>query len=175
MVLKVLAREIAHKSDVGGVLVDVPAKEASMQATLMQRTVRNHTDAPIEGYLVQEMVTGGVEMILGFSRDPQLGGSILIGAGGISTELYNDTCLRLPPVGQVEASEMVAAIRASALLYGFRGRPRADVDALVAAICRFSDMVVALGERLLEAEINPLLVLPEGRGVCAVDGLVVLR
>jgi hypothetical protein len=120
------------------------------------------------------MITGGVELILGFHRDPQLGPAVLIGMGGVTTELFNDTAIRLPPLGRHAAEAMIDELKSSELLKGFRGRPKGDIAALASAIMAFSDMVVSLGDRLQEAEINPLFVLPQGQGVRAADGYVVL-
>jgi hypothetical protein len=123
------------------------------------------------------MVGPGVEMILGLHRDA-LGTAVLLGMGGVTAELFQDTTLRLlPPQGalsQQEALAMMRELRTWPLLDGFRGRPKADVQALADAIVAFSQMAAALGERLLEAEINPLFVLPQGEGVRAADGVAVL-
>jgi acyl-CoA synthetase (NDP forming) len=127
-----------------------------------------------EGFLVQEMVKGGVEMILGFHRDPQIGPVILLGMGGVAAELLQDTALRLPPLSRSDAEGMIEELRTAPLLKGYRGAAPADVPALVDAILAFSRMAEAAGERLLEAEVNPLFVLREGDGVRAVDGLAVL-
>jgi succinyl-CoA synthetase beta subunit len=174
VVLKILSRDIAHKTEVGGVMVNVRTGDVADGCRAMDTAVKAATAARVEGFLVQEMVTGGVELILGFHRDPQLGPAILLGLGGITTELFKDTAIRLPPLGKRDAQAMIDEIKSSQLLKGFRGRPRGDLDALVSAILAFSDMIVVLGDRLVEAEINPLFVLPEGRGVRAADGLVVL-
>jgi acyl-CoA synthetase (NDP forming) len=131
--------------------------------------------AVIEGILVQEQIAGGVETILGFTRDPAVGPAILVGAGGVAAEIYEDVILRLPPISRDEAVRMIRRLRCSPLLSGFRGRPPADLDALADAVVAFSGMVLELGERLVEAEINPLFVLPAGQGVVAADALAVLR
>jgi acetate---CoA ligase (ADP-forming) len=175
VVLKVLSRHIAHKTEVGGVMVDVPADEAAVCCADLAEAVSRKGLQPLEGFLVQELIRDGIELILGFHRDPQLGAAVLLGMGGIATELFNDTTLRLVPVTRDDAQDMIASLRSAPLLRGFRGRPRYDVDALASAIVAFSDMVVTLGSRLAEAEINPLFVLPEGRGVRAGDGLVILQ
>ncbi|CAH0301204.1 hypothetical protein SRABI70_04375 [Pseudomonas sp. Bi70] len=94
--------------------------------------------------------------------------------GGVTAELFQDTTLRLLPVNHEQAHEMLRELRTFALLDGFRGRPKGDIEAAVACIVAFSDMAMQLGERLLEAEINPLLVRPAGRGVVALDGLTVI-
>jgi acyl-CoA synthetase (NDP forming) len=174
VVLKALSREIAHKSELGAVAVGLtPEAVPDAAATMLDRLRTAGAPAP-EGFLVQEMVTGGVEMILGLIRDPQLGPAVLLGLGGVATELFDDTALRLLPLTRQDAEEMVQGLKARKLLEGFRGAPPADVPALVDAILAFASMAEALGPRLLEAEVNPLFVLPRGRGVAAADGLAVL-
>jgi acyl-CoA synthetase (NDP forming) len=177
VVLKILTREATHKSELGGVAVGVAT------AALAERMQRMQADAQAAGvrvdrFLVQERVTGGVELILGMHRDP-LGTAILVGLGGVTAELLEDTALRmLPPGGDLtreDALALVRSLRGWPLLDGWRGRPKADVDALASAIVAFARMVGTLGERLVAAEINPLFVLPAGRGVLAADGVAVLR
>jgi hypothetical protein len=123
------------------------------------------------------MVNGGAELILGMHRDA-LGTAILLGMGGLTAELFKDTTMQLlPPAGGLTHAEALAMARDLVtwpLLDGFRGRPKADINALAAAIVAFSNMAAQLGERLIEAEINPLFVLPEGQGVRAADGVAVL-
>ena len=174
VVLKVLSREILHKSDLGGVKVGLAAEALPAAAEAMLDSLSRAGAPAPEGFLVQEMVGGGVEMILGFHRDPQIGPVFLLGMGGITAELLQDTVLRLPPLTRGDAEGMIAELRTLPLLTGFRGAPPADRAALVDAILAFAAMAEATGERLLEAEINPLVVLPEGQGVRALDGLVVL-
>nr|WP_245214740.1 acetate--CoA ligase family protein [Pararoseomonas indoligenes] len=175
VVLKILSRAIAHKSDLGGVKVGLTAEEIPAAcATMLERLRAAGAPAP-EGFLVQERVRGGVEMILGFHRDPQLGPVILLGSGGVAAELFQDTALRLLPIARADAEAMVGELKAAALLRGYRGAAPADIPALVDAVMAFAAMAGAAGERLLEAEINPIFVLPEGQGARAVDGLVVLR
>ena len=98
---------------------------------------------------------------------------MLLGLGGVTTELFKDTALRLVPVGRHDAQAMIAELTSAPLLRGFRGRPPADVDALADAIVAFSRMIERIGDKLSEAEINPLFVLPRGRGVVAADAVVV--
>jgi len=178
VVLKILSDQILHKSDVGGVAVNVEPEQAAARLRAMSDEVQAKAGVRPERFLVQQMVTGGTELILGMHRDP-LGTAILLGMGGVTAELFQDTTLRLlPPSGGLsrgEALEMARALKMWPLLDGFRGRAKADVGALADAIVSFSRMVAQLGERLVEAEINPIFVLPEGRGVCAADGVVVLR
>ncbi len=176
-VLKILSSEILHKSEIGGVAVNVT--QAAIFARLLQMTqdVKDKSGITPKRFLVQEMVSGGVEIILGMHRDV-LGVAILLGMGGVTAELLQDTTLRLlPSTGGLSAEtarEMVVALKTWPLLDGYRGRPKSDVEALVEAIVAFSEMVAAFGARLLEAEINPLFVLEAGQGVKAADGIAVL-
>ena len=111
-----------------------------------------------------------MEMLLGLVRDPQLGPALMLGAGGTATEVFQDTAARLLPLRPGDAEAMLDELKVKALLDGFRGRPRADVAALLKAVEAFT----RLADQVDEAEINPLFVLPEGLGVLAADGLVVL-
>ena len=181
VVLKILSSHITHKSDVGGVAVGLTADTVAARLTQMDADVQAKAGVHPQRYLVQEMVDGGTELILGMHRDP-LGTAILLGTGGVTAELFQDTTMRLLPagahglggLGRSEALSMAKDLKTWPLLDGFRGRPKADVDALVDAIVAFSRMAAQLGDRLLEAEINPLFVLPLGQGVRAADGVVVM-
>ena len=175
VVLKILSRAVEHKSDVGGVRVGIPATSVLEEARRMQVAVASKTDAVIEGFLVQEMAGDGIEVILGFLRDPQLGPAILLGGGGIAAEIYNDTSVRLAPLTASDVAEMIDELAVARLLNGFRGKPACDIAALSDAVLAFARMCLALGDRLVEAEINPLFVSPVGQGVKAADGLVILR
>ncbi|MDB5957177.1 acetate--CoA ligase family protein [Ramlibacter sp.] len=177
VVLKILSREITHKSDVGGVAVNLAAEEVGLRLSAMADAVAAKAHVRPERFLVQEMVAGGTELILGMHRDA-LGTAILLGMGGVTAELFQDTTMRLlPPQGglsRADALSMAQELKTWPLLDGFRGRAKADVEALVSAIVAFSRMAAQLGDRLLEAEINPLFVLPAGQGVRAADGVAVL-
>ncbi|MBU3651463.1 MAG: CoA-binding protein [Limnohabitans sp.] len=177
VVLKMLSSEITHKSDVGGVAVGVRVEELPRRMQQMADAVQAATGAAPNRYLVQEMVSGGTELILGLHRDA-LGTAILLGMGGVTAELFQDTCLRLLPaqggLSREEALSMARELKTWPLLDGYRGRPRADVQALVDAIVAFSHLAAQCGDRLIEAEINPLFVLPQGQGVRAADGVAVL-
>jgi acetate---CoA ligase (ADP-forming) len=174
VVTKVLSREVLHKSDVGGVAVNIAPRDAAASCRRMSKAFSSATNRTPEGFLVQELVTGGVELILGFKDDKQLGPSILLGMGGIAAELYKDTAIRLAPLSRQDAVEMIDELTSAPLLRGFRGRPVADVDALIDAMLAFSHMVTSIGNKLLEAEINPLFVLAKGNGAKAADGVVVV-
>jgi acyl-CoA synthetase (NDP forming) len=175
VVVKALSRDLLHKSEAGGVAVDVaPADVARVCAEIAERFTAAKGGTP-DGFLVQELVRGGVEIILGFHHDAQLGPVILLGMGGVAAELMRDTTMRLAPVSRDAARAMIDDLKTAALLKGYRGRPLADVEALTDAIIAFSNMVVVLAGDLQEAEINPLFVLPHGQGVVAADGVVIVK
>jgi acyl-CoA synthetase (NDP forming) len=174
VVLKVLSRQIAHKSDVGGVRISLGEADIGPALDEMRARLSAGGLPTPEGFLVQKMLKGGVEMILGFRRDPQLGPLVLLGAGGIAAEVFDDVSIRLLPITEADARGMVDDLRTARLLKGYRGAASRDVEALVQAILGFSRMGEALGERLVEAEINPLFVMPDGEGVAAADALAVL-
>lgn len=177
VVLKILSGEITHKSDVGGVAVGVTPDQVGARLARMAKDVEAATGVVPERFLVQEMVSGGTEIILGMHRDP-LGTAVLLGMGGTTAELFKDTTMCLLPaeggLSREEALDLAQQLKTWPLLDGFRGRPKADVEALVSAIVAFSQMAAQMGDRLIEAEINPVFVLPEGQGVRAADGVVVL-
>ena len=177
VVLKILSSTITHKSDMGGVAVGLTPQTIAERLSRMAADVETKAGVRPDRFLVQEMVQGGTELILGVHRDG-LGLAILLGMGGVTAELFNDTALRLLPkrggLRRSEALSMVQELKTWPLLDGFRGRPKADVEALIDAIVAFSSMAATLGERLVEAEINPIFVLPRGQGVVAADGVAVL-
>jgi hypothetical protein len=152
VVLKILSAQITHKSDVGGVAVGLNAKTVGARLSAMAAEVQAKAGLRPQRFLVQEMVGGGVEMILGMNRDP-LGTAILLGMGGVTAELFKDTAMRMLPLqgglSRSEALAMAMELRTWPLLDGFRGRPKADVDALVDAVVAFSNMAAQLGEKLL--------------------------
>ena len=178
VVTKILSNTITHKSDVRGVAVNVASEHIGARLATMVTDVERATGERPTRFLVQEMVTGGTELILGMHRDP-LGTAILLGMGGVTAELFEDTALCMLPteggLSREQALGMARSLKTWPLLDGFRGRPKADVDALVHAIVAFSQMVAQLGDTLIEAEINPILVLENGRGVRAADGVAVLN
>jgi acyl-CoA synthetase (NDP forming) len=174
VVLKVLSSRITHKTEAGGVAVGIAPAAVGEAIQAMAVRVRERTGIEPEGYLLQEMVSG-VEMIVGVHRDPQLGPTLLLGLGGVTAELFQDTALRLLPVDRATVRDMLRSLKSWPLLDGYRGRPKADVKALEDAVLNFAAMAGQLGDRLLEAEINPLFVQEEGRGVRAADGVAILK
>ncbi|MEY4977481.1 MAG: hypothetical protein RIQ97_2676 [Pseudomonadota bacterium] len=174
--LKLLSAEITHKSDVGGVQLGLQADQVAQAWHDVSARVQAHTGAAPTACVLQEMASG-VEIILGMHRDP-LGSAVMVGLGGVSAELFGDTALAMLPaqggLAPAQALALLQSLKSWPLLDGWRGRPKADVPALVQAVVAFSGMVAQLGERLQEAEINPLFVRPMGQGVLAADGVLVL-
>ncbi|MCF6736372.1 acetate--CoA ligase family protein [Blastococcus sp. KM273129] len=172
-VLKLAAGDLAHKSEVGGVRVGVPAEEAATVFTDLVEAARRHHVPDVEGVQVQELIPPGTELILAATagRDgfPPV---VTVGLGGITTELYRDIASGLAPVTPERAWSMLRSLRAWPLLAGFRGAPPADVAAAVDAVVRLSQAAVAGGDRLAEFEVNPLIVGAQGGGATAVDVLV---
>ena len=177
VVMKIDSPDILHKTEAGGVRLGLRDADAVRTAysEIMASAASYAPKAKLSGVLVQEMVTGGVEVIVGVSYDAQLGPMLLVGSGGVMVEVYNDVALRRCPITRGEALEMVAEVKGAKLLSGFRGKPPADVDALADTLVCVSHMAVHLEGQLAELDINPLMVMPAGRGVKAVDALVVLQ
>ena len=174
VVLKIASADIAHKSDIGGVLLDVgdAAAVRAGHATLLARARQAAPDARLDGVLVARQLRGGVECLVGIQRDPVFGPIAAVGLGGIFVELLGDVVLRRCPFGEAGALEMIGAIKGAALLAGARGRPAADVAALARLLSRLSTFAAAAGPRLHAIDLNPVIVLPEGQGAWAVDGVI---
>lgn len=173
VVLKIASADFPHKSDVGLVKVGV-ADAAAVRATFdefIARAKQVNPKAAIDGVLVQQMVTGGTEMIVGVTRDSQLGPAVMVGTGGIFAEVLRDVAVRPLPLDRADAREMVESLRGVALLKGARGRPAGDIEALVDVILKVADMAATCGDRLAELDLNPVIV--NERGAIAVDSLVV--
>jgi acyl-CoA synthetase (NDP forming) len=174
--VKALSAEIAHKTELGGVVLDVADPEGLLAAIRQIReNVRQHSPAAqLDRMLVQPMVTGLGEVLVGYRIDPDVGPLIMVAAGGVFTEIYRDRSLRLAPVDLGTAQEMIAEVRGLLPLAGYRGKPKGDLDALARAIVALSRLAAMDQPVVLEAEINPLIVRPTGQGVVAVDALVKL-
>ncbi len=175
--LKVQSADIPHKTEAGGVALGLSdaAGVAQAYAQIVASAKAYLPDAYIEGVVVQEMVDSSVEMLLGVSRDPTFGLVLTVGLGGIFVEIMRDVAHRLPPVSHDEALRVIGGLRGAALLRGARGRPAADIEALADAIVRVSWLAHDARDLLDELDINPLCVLPAGRGTRVVDALVVPR
>jgi acyl-CoA synthetase (NDP forming) len=176
LVAKIASADIAHKSEAGGVVVGVrnAVELASAVEQVTQRARAYAPQAHIEGVLICEMVTDGVEMLLGVTEDPVFGPTVALGLGGVAAEALHDVAYRVAPFDEAEARAMIGELRGARLLGAFRNRPPADVEALAHAVARVSQAAYTLRARLAELDINPLFVLPQGQGVVAGDALVVL-
>ena len=170
--VKVLSREIAHKSDVGGVELGVRDASGLIGAIrrIRERVAQRQPGARVERVLVQPMMAGLAEALVGYRVDPDVGPVVMLAAGGLLTEIYRDRSLRLAPVDAATAREMIAEVRALKVLAGYRGRPAGDVEALTRALVALSEL--ARNPAIAEAEINPLIVRAAGEGVVAVDAFV---
>jgi acetate---CoA ligase (ADP-forming) len=172
--LKVESPDIPHKTEAGVVRLSVQSDVEVRQAytEIMHNVERHAPDAQVLGVLVQEMVHGGIEVIVGLSQDPLFGPVLLLGMGGIFVELYQDVALRACPITASDAREMLQEVKGARLLEGFRGQPAADVEALIHLLVRVSHLGVQCEREIREMDLNPLLVLPRGQGVRAADALL---
>ena len=173
--MKIESPDIAHKSDIGGVRLDVASEAAAAEAfaAIMDTCARALPKARLNGVLVQQMVPPGVELILGCATDPVYGPVMALGAGGIFAELIGKPVLRLPPLAPDDASAMIDALPGRRLLDGVRGLPGADLARLVETLVRFSWLVADLAEEVAEIDVNPLIA--GTGGAIAADALVVRR
>jgi acyl-CoA synthetase (NDP forming) len=172
--LKIASPDIPHKSDGGLVRLDVATPDAVRRAhdELRDRAATAQPEARVDGVLVQAMVAGGQEMIVGITRDPTLGHALLVGLGGVYAEVLADTAVRLLPVDEHDVRDMVRSLACFPLLDGARGRPKLAVDALVATAMATARLAAGLGDRLVELDLNPVVVTADA--AVAVDALVVL-
>ena len=174
VVMKILSADILHKSEMGGVLLNVNSVEAVRDGydLLIARAKRAHPTARIEGVLVAKQLHGGVECILGIHRDPVFGPIAMFGLGGIFVEVMKDVVFRRCPFGDDVAEQMIRSIKGAPLLLGARGRPPVDVTALAHMLARLSAFAVAAGPRLQSIDLNPVFAMPEGHGAFAVDAVI---
>ena len=178
VVLKVASADIAHKSDIGGVRLDLADQNQVRDAheAILAAVGKEAPESAIDGVLVAPMIADAVETIIGSHRDPVFGPVVLFGLGGIFVEIVKQVSVRVAPIGVDEARRMIAEVpAASALLAGVRGRPPADIKALAEALARLSVYAAAHADSIESIDVNPLLVRAKGSGVVAADALVVAR
>jgi acyl-CoA synthetase (NDP forming) len=173
--MKLVSTDILHKSEIGGVLLNIADEASARQGydTLIARAKMAKPGAKVDGVVVAPMISGGVETILGVKNDPAFGPVVLFGLGGIFVEVLGDVTQRLAPFNVTEAHEMIREIKGFLLLEGARGAEPADVDALAEALSRLSAFAYENADRIESIDINPFLVLPKGQGAFAVDALIV--
>jgi acyl-CoA synthetase (NDP forming) len=175
VVLKIASEDIAHKTEIGGVALNLQEDDAVRQAfARVTANARQHApDARIDGVLVAPMVSNGVELIAGVSSDPVFGPVVMVGFGGIYAEILKDVAVQVAPVSEDEALRMIRGLRMFPLLDGARGQPKADVAAAARTLARLSEFACRHAGDVAEIDMNPILVKPEGEGVLVLDALMV--
>jgi acetyltransferase len=175
VVLKIESPDIAHKTEAGGVALNLGDEIAVRDG--FERITRNaatyNAAAAVNGVLVQEMAPRGTELILGMSQDPTFGPAIAVGLGGVLVEVLKDVQLGVPPFAERDARAMLQRLRGRAILDGVRGAQPADVDEVVRIVMRFAQLCLDLRDEVAEIDINPLLVFERGHGAQVVDCLIV--
>lgn len=175
VVMKIASPDLPHKTEIGGVLLNVDGEDAVREghATLLERARTAKPDARIDGVIVAEMIKGGVETVMGVVRDPVFGPVVMFGIGGVFVEVLKDVTFRVAPFGPDEARRMIDGIRGRAMLDGVRGAPPSDIDALADALSKLSVFAAANAESVETIDVNPFIVLP--KGAVAVDALIIPR
>jgi succinyl-CoA synthetase beta subunit len=173
--MKIVSRDIAHKTEIGGVMLDVQsaADASAAYARIVGAVTEKAPGARIDGVMVAPMARDGVELIVGARHDPVFGTVILVGLGGVYVEVLRDVVLRVGAVDEAEARRMLGELKGHALLAGARGRPAVDLAAAAQAIAALSVYALANAGRFESIEINPLLVRAAGWGAVALDALIV--
>jgi acyl-CoA synthetase (NDP forming) len=174
VVLKIVSPDIIHKSDAGGVMVNLKtlAEVTSGYSKILENAKKYNADAKIVGVLVQEMAPSSTEVIVGAIKDPQFGQTVMFGLGGIFVEVLKDVTFRIAPLNVDDAKEMISELKAYPLLMGFRNTPPADIDALVGILCSTSHLVMDYPE-IKELDLNPVLAYQ--KGAKTVDARIILE
>ena len=174
IVLKIVSPDIIHKTDAGGVIVNLKtsAEVVSGYQKIVENAKKYKADAKIVGVLVQEMAPQSTEVIVGAIKDPQFGQTIMFGLGGIFVELLKDVNFRVAPITAEDAKEMITQLKAYPLLNGYRNTPPADIDALVTILCNTSRLIMDHPE-IKELDLNPIMAYP--KGAKTVDARIILE
>jgi acyl-CoA synthetase (NDP forming) len=175
VVLKVVSTEIAHKSDMGGVKLNLKTPDEVRNAYAEIESAVAATGKQYDGVLVEKMIVGGVEVIAGITTDIQFGPTVVFGSGGIYTEVYKDAAMRVCPIDRDEAMEMIQETKVYKILKGIRGKSPCDIEELAATLVKLSEFALSFQEEVREVDINPLIVREEGKGVVAADALIVVK
>ena len=175
LVAKLVSPDVAHKTEHGLIRLGLASEDAVAEAFNAMMAKSKSMGVHIEGVTLEPMLQGGVEILAGITRDAVFGWMLTVGLGGVWTELMKDACHALLPVSAADAEAMLRSLKGFKLLDGYRGAPKADIVAAASAIYALSNAVLAESAKLREVEVNPLLVLPEGKGAVAVDALVLLK
>ncbi len=176
VVVKLVSATITHKTDVGGVVIGLKSKNEVLKAcdTIKANLMKLGRQNEMQGVMVQRMVTGGIETIVGVTQDPSFGPLMMFGAGGIYAELMKDIAIRLPPLTDLDAGEMVKSIKMSKMLEGYRDTPVSDTNAVEDLLLRLSAMVEDV-HQISELDFNPVKVMPKGEGCWVVDARIMLK
>ncbi|NVM28753.1 MAG: acetate--CoA ligase family protein [Candidatus Helarchaeota archaeon] len=177
IVCKIVSPDILHKTDAGGIKLNLKSDEEVKQAfdEIMKNAKAYKADANITGINVQEMAKKGIEeVIVGLTTDPQFGPALMFGLGGIFVEIYKDVSFRVCPITEYDAREMIEEIKAYPILNGFRGRPKADVDTLVDILLKSSKLAIDFPE-IDQMDLNPIIVYEKGKGCAVVDARIILK
>jgi acyl-CoA synthetase (NDP forming) len=177
LVLKLVAADVQHKSDIGGVVLGIQNDDAlrAAYARIAENLARARPGARLAQVLLARQVAGGVELVLGVQRDPEIGPVVMFGTGGVLLELSHDVSFGAVPLSRWQGEAMLERTRAGALLQGYRGAPAADRESVLAAMLALGRLAHHLGDRIESIDVNPLVALPAGEGALALDALVVLR
>lgn len=175
VVLKIMSPDLLHKTDVGGVVLNITGPDEVEKAFhhILERANKNNPAALIEGVLVQEMLGQGLEVIIGIKKDPVFGPAVVFGLGGIFVEVLKDASIRVAPLREEDAREMIDEIKGNTLFKGVRGRPPVDIDAIVDILMKVSRLAIELEDSVDEIDINPLIVYEKGAGAVAADALII--
>lgn len=175
--LKVDSVEILHKTDMGGIKLNLQTPDTVLKGyrDIFSEIKKYAPHAVIRGILVQEMILGSSEIIIGIKQDPIFGPMIIFGMGGIYTEILKDYSVRIAPISRSDAEDLIREIKGFKILQGSRGRPKADIPGIIDTLLRVSQLSMDLKDKLVELDINPLFVFEEGKGVKAGDALMILK
>lgn len=174
---KLVSLHLPHKSEMNAVRLNLRSRQEveAVCEEMLVRFQRVYPNKSTEGFEIQAMISGGTEVILGLSTDQTLGPILLVGMGGVFTEVMKDIVLAVPPLSPDEALDLIGKLKGSAILRGARGKPPGDLQELSRVISSFSRYIVEHKNTVREMDINPVIVLPEGNGVLAVDALIAIK
>jgi succinyl-CoA synthetase beta subunit len=171
--LKIVSPQILHKSDVGGVILNIGEEKTlrNEYEKLIEEVHRKMPSAYVTGVLIEKMMPASTEVIVGGIRDSQFGPSIMFGIGGIFAEVYDDVAFRVAPIDRIDAESLVHELKGSKILEGFRGKPVADLDSIIRVLISVSDLMM-MHNAINQLDLNPVIVYPDS--VCAVDSRIVI-
>jgi acetyltransferase len=177
VVLKIVSPDILHKSDAGGVKVNIKDEAGVREAykTILENAKNYKADADIHGLVIQEMAPWATETIIGSVNDPTFGATVMFGLGGIFVEVLKDVTFRVAPISEKEAAAMLDEIRGAPILDGTRGESPRDKKALASVLAKYAFMITDLADEVAESDANPVLVYEEGQGVKVVDARIILK